>query len=143
MAKIKYMGASHVHTLEKGDNFGGLLSEGLSSDVVFNRENSWVVDSDEAGLSEDAVAILVKSGDFKDVTGKSRIPTNLHQQIFLAMPKSEGSDEVEEEPVAASDDDDTENENDTDPDKTKTGTGGAGSATTAGGSTRRTRGAGA
>ena len=100
MAKLKYMGSSHVHTLDKGDNFGGRLSEGLSSDVSFSRDNAWIVDTEEAGLSQEAVDVLTESGDFKDVTDAKRIPTNLHQQIFLGMAKSEASDSADEDEEA-------------------------------------------
>lgn len=91
MAKIKFMGSSHVHTLGKGDDFGGQLSEGLSKDVTFNRENNWVVDTDDAGLSEAAVKVLTDSGDFKDVSDLDRIPVNEHQKLFLGM---KGTEEV-------------------------------------------------
>lgn len=97
MPKIKFMGSSHEHKLRKGDDFGGQLSEGLPNEVKFNRENNWVVDSDEAGLSEDAVKILVKTEDFKDVSDLKRVPTNVHQQVFLGMPKSEGGDDEGDE----------------------------------------------
>lgn len=87
--QIKFMGSSHIHTLEKGDNFGGRLGEGIPKKVVFDTDNSWVVDAAEVGLTDAAVDVLIESGDFKDVTGMERIPTNLHQQIFLSMPASE------------------------------------------------------
>lgn len=106
--KVKFMGSSHEHTLDKGDNFGGRLGEGLPKKVVFNRDNGWVVDAAEVGLTDAAVAVLVESGDFKDVTDMERVPTNLHQQIFLQMPASEKvegeeDDSEDEEPVGASD----------------------------------------
>lgn len=130
--KLKYMGASHVHTLGKGDDFGGRLGTPIPQDVVFSRENSWVVDTDEVGLSADAVAVLVEvKEDFKDVTGRERIPTNLHQQIFLGLPKSEASDDVSDDEPAVPNDGDVAASK-VGPDDTPS--------TSAGGSTRRTRG---
>lgn len=91
--KVKYMGSSHEHSLESGDDFGGRLSEGLSSTVVFNRDNNWIVDTDEAGLSSEAVEVMIESGDFKDVTDLKRIPSNENQKIFLGMGASEKNEE--------------------------------------------------
>src|SRR5688572_4002801 len=96
MAKIKYMGASHRHLLKKGDDFGGRLAEGISSEVVFDRSNNWVVDTDDAGLSEDAVKVLVESGDFKDVSDRATIPPNEHQKIFLGMKSGEKVEDEEQ-----------------------------------------------
>lgn len=87
--KLKFMGTSHEHHLDKGDDFGGRISEGIPQAVVFNRDNNWVVDTDEVGLSAEAAAVLTESGDFKDVTDLKRIPANEHQRIFMAMGASE------------------------------------------------------
>lgn len=83
--KLKYMGVSHAHTLDKGDDFGGRLAEPLSQTVSFDRSNNWVVNTDEVGLSEDAVAIILTDRDFKDVSDMPRIPLNKHQTTFLGM----------------------------------------------------------
>lgn len=85
MARIKYMGSSHVHRLLKGDNFGGRLATPLPQEVRFDRSNDWIVDSNEVGLSPEAVSILVTDPDFRDVTGEEKLPLNKHQKIFLAM----------------------------------------------------------
>lgn len=98
MAKIKFMGSSHRHTLEKGDDFGGRLSEGIPKTVVFDKSNNWVVDSDEVGLSEDAVKILVDVGDVKDVSELKTIPPNEHQKIFLGMKSGEANEDADDEP---------------------------------------------
>lgn len=128
MGRIKFMGSSHEHRLVKGDDFSGRLSEGLSRDVVFNSANSWTVDTEDAGLSEDAVAILVESGDVKDVTSLKRIPTNTHQQIFLALPSTEAASSEDEAPAAAADK--------TGDAKAAAGVGAGTGGTAAGGSTR-------
>jgi hypothetical protein len=90
------MGMSHIHQLDKGYTFGGQLSEGIPKAVEFNRENGWVVDTEDAGLSDEAVALILADSDFKDVTDAKRVPTNLHQQTFLGMPKSEASDDSDD-----------------------------------------------
>lgn len=137
MAKIKFMGSSHVHNLAKGDDFGGRLSEGLSSDVTFNKENNWVVDSEEAGLSEEAVKILTESGDFKDVTDLKSVPANEHQKIFLGMGSTDkdatralSQEEVPEGQNLPEGDEPAQGSPEADPTP----------GTTVGGSTRRTRG---
>ena len=103
--RLKYMGSADVMRLNKGDDFGGRLSEGLSKEVVFDKSNNWVVDTDEAGLSEDAVTVLTdEDGNFKDVTDSSRVPSNLHQQMFMGHKKSVAADEVLTTSSSATDD---------------------------------------
>lgn len=98
MAKLKYMGSSHVHTLEKGDDFSGRLSEGIPKTVVFDQSNNWVVDSEESGLSEEAIKILTDVGDLKDVSDLKTIPANEHQKIFLGMKSGEANEDAGDEP---------------------------------------------
>lgn len=83
--KLKAMGSAHEHTLAEGDDFGGRVSTRLSKEVVFNRDNNWIVDTDEADISDEAAKVLVESGDFADVTDLERIPLNECQRIFYAM----------------------------------------------------------
>lgn len=85
MKKLKYMGMSHVHLLEQGDDFGGRLSEGIPQTVRFDRSNNWVVNTDEVGLTDAAVEVLLTDRSFKDVTDMKRIPLNRHQTTFLGM----------------------------------------------------------
>lgn len=112
MPKVKYMGASHVHELLEGDDFGGQLATPLKETVTFDRSNNWVVDAKEAGLSNEACEILLASGDFADVTKGERVPLNEHQKLFLAM--KDGTEEeapggtVVATGVASSDDSDSE-----------------------------------
>jgi hypothetical protein len=85
MSAIKYMGYADVAKVEQGDKVGGRLSDGLTATLVFNKDNNWVVDTDELGLSEDEVGALLEADPdrFKDVTGLKRVPSNLHQRAFL------------------------------------------------------------
>lgn len=94
MAKIKYLGTADIAVLERGEDFGGRLGEPLTKRVEFNyNTNRHVVDSDEVGLSDEAVALLVEDTDrFKDVTDVSRVPTSLHEQMFRGLPKSQGAE---------------------------------------------------
>jgi len=88
--KIKAMGSADVRRIDKGETWGGRLGTPLESALVFSKENHWVIDSDEAGISQTAVDLLLEDKEgFKDVTGLERVPTNLNQQLFQAMPKSE------------------------------------------------------
>lgn len=97
MAKIKYLGTADVCVLEKGENFGGRLAEPLPKRVEWNVDSAHLIDSDEAGLSADALTLLLEDRDrFKDVSDMSRIPTSLNEQIFRAMPKGETVEQTEE-----------------------------------------------
>lgn len=101
--KIKYMGTSDYRVLEKGENFGGQLAEPLSKRVVFSPENNHLIDSDEAGLSAEAIQLLLdldgtiygEAGlveededttktikEFKDVTDHRMIPSSLNQTTY-------------------------------------------------------------
>lgn len=100
MPRIKYMGTADERIIEKGDNFGGRLADGLTAELKFDRSNNWVVDTDELGLSEDAVALLLEDDGFKDVSNLARVPANEHQKIFLGMRGSEPNEvpaEVEDQ----------------------------------------------
>lgn len=90
MSKIKYMGLADIRRLEKGEDFGGRLGEPLDRDIEWNWENRHVIDTDDYdGVSEEFWSMLVEEDDFRDVTGAKRIPTNLAQQTWRAMPKTE------------------------------------------------------
>jgi hypothetical protein len=89
-SKIKYMGSSHVHYLDKGENFGERLATPLAKRVEWNLENGHLVDADQVGLSAEAVKLLTEApSEFKDVTGMERVPTSLGQQIWQGAKKSE------------------------------------------------------
>jgi hypothetical protein len=84
--KIKFMGSAHVQLLEKGENFGGRLAEGLSKELRWDQSNNWIIDTDDASLTDEQVEIILEDSEyFADVTDLDRIPTNAHQRIFLAM----------------------------------------------------------
>lgn len=85
MAKIKYMGMSHVHRLEAGDDFGGRLAKPLAKDVVFDESNRWVIDTNDSGLSRPAIEILLDDPDFLDVSDLEKIPVNKHQETFKGL----------------------------------------------------------
>ncbi len=110
MPRIKYMGSADVRTIEVGENFGGRLATPLSQSVRWDISNGWVVDTDQVGLSAEAVSLLAAEVGFLDVTGKELIPVNDNQKIFHAMSDPEpavaaelpapSADEVTEEVVA-------------------------------------------
>lgn len=91
--KVKYMGLADVRRLEKGEDFGGRLAEPLDRDIEWNWDNRHVIDTDEYdGVSEEFWSLLVEEDDFKDVSDLKRVPTNLAQQTWRALPKSEEGD---------------------------------------------------
>lgn len=141
MSKIKYLGTADVAVLEKGENFAGRLRDPLAQRVEWNVENGHVVDTDEVGLSDTAVELLLEDKDrFKDVTDLKRIPSSLNEQIFRGHSATK---------VADGEDDDDEVDEDTTgtaPAKAtaatksgaRTGASATGAAATAGGSTAGT-----
>lgn len=96
--KIKYLGSSTVRRLEKGEDWGGRLAAPLETAVVFGDANRQLIDTDEAGLSDEAVELLLEDPDFKDVTDAKRIPSSLHEKMFLGhgatirLPESDDPD---------------------------------------------------
>lgn len=102
--KIKYLGSADIRVIPTGDDFGGLIAEPVAQDIVWNRENRWVVDttSDEYSDVPDEVweAILDDREGFQDVTGFKRLPLNDHQRIFLAMKDGDQPTEAEEKAAA-------------------------------------------
>lgn len=101
MSKLKFMGSSHEHQLLADDTFGGRLATPLPQTVLFNRDNGWVVDTEEVGLSDAAVAILLEDeASFRDVTGHESIPPNLHQTTFLGIPEDANVAPVTDDYVA-------------------------------------------
>jgi hypothetical protein len=123
---IKYMGTSTYRVLEKGEDFGGRLSKdaALQGELRWTPENNHLIDTDNLDfeLSEDLIDLILEeetgmfdSGqrnedgtptedntiqtmrEFKDVTGLKRIPSSLHQQIYLGHKASTKADKVDEE----------------------------------------------
>jgi hypothetical protein len=108
---LKYMGTSDFRVFKKGEDFGGQLAEPLAKDVVFSPKNNHLIDTDEAGLSAEAVDLMLahegqvygEAGlnaeddgsdptstaktikEFKDVTNLKVIPPSLHQSTFLGL----------------------------------------------------------
>lgn len=95
MPKIKYLGSSDIVTVGKGENFSGRLADPITSDVVWSAENNFVVDTDEAGLSPEAVELLLEDSErFKNVDGMKRIPSSLNERMFAGHKASADPDEV-------------------------------------------------
>jgi hypothetical protein len=94
MAKIKYMGRSDVRVIEKNEDFGGQLAEKTTKEIRWDWDNKHIIDTDEVGLSETAVTLLLLDPELKDVSDLDRIPTNEAQQIWRAMPKTEDAKTV-------------------------------------------------
>lgn len=132
MAKIKFMGTSHVRRIDKGETWDGRLAEATTVDVVFDDDNNHVIDTEELGLSPEAVELLLEDQHFKDVTDLKRIPASAGDKLWRGVKEgtpnetvvnAEGQTLVDGEPV----DDGSGN-----PDAVVAGSSGAGGAQAAG-----------
>lgn len=127
MAKIKYMGTSDVRVFKKGEDFGGQLADPLTKDVRFTPKNNHVVDTEEAGLSDEAVALILglegvmyqvptatteddpsqdtakTIKEFKDVTDLKTIPPSLHQSTFLGIKERVANEDAVKAPSSEGD----------------------------------------
>lgn len=89
--RVKYMGTADVRLIEKGDNFGGQLHDGIASTLRFDESNAWTVDVGD--LPSEVVECLLAEPDFKDVTDLKRIPFNANQMTFRPTPQNAKSEE--------------------------------------------------
>lgn len=101
MAKIKYLGSADRVLVEKGENFSGRLADPLTKTVEWNAGNNFLIDSDEAGLSAEALSLLLEDKvRFKDVSDLKKIPTSLNEQIFRGLGKNDkAEDDAADVPV--------------------------------------------
>lgn len=84
--KVKYMGSADVRLIEAGEDFAGRLATPVATTVIFNKDNDWVVDTDDTDLSGEAVEFLLeKDQGFLDVTGLERVPVNLVQSTYYGL----------------------------------------------------------
>ena len=130
MAKIKYMGTADVRKLEKGEDFGGQLATPLDRDIEWNWDNRHVIDTEEIGLSEAVVTLLLEQDDFKDVSGQERIPVNEAQKLWKQMRGTEVDPSVKSSGTAETDESEAKVGGTSEASDTAAGT------TTVGGSTR-------
>lgn len=103
--QIKYMGTVDVRDFLESDTLGGLLGEPIGAYVAFNRENNWVIDTDDeayADVDPEVWVTLTETWptEFKNVSDFKRVPLNLHQKMFLGMVEGQQMT-VEEEDAAA------------------------------------------
>lgn len=98
--RLKFMGVADVKQVLAGDNIGGTLNEPLAVDLVWDRSNGWVIDTDEekyANVPDEVWEYLVLNDNFMDVTDFVRTPLNQNQKTFLGMREGEQKTEAEEE----------------------------------------------
>jgi hypothetical protein len=98
--KIKYMGTADVRVIPIGDMAGGTLPMPLDTEVVWDRSNNWVVDTDAeqyATVPPELWDYLVINDNFQNVSDFRQIPLNDHQRIFLAMKDGAQKTVVEEQ----------------------------------------------
>ena len=96
---VKYMGIADVARLEKGEDCGGQLANGLTVDLEWNKDNKWVVEIPEGVPDVFIDTLLDHEGErFKEVTDLERIPLNTHQTTFMAMKQSIPATALKDQP---------------------------------------------
>lgn len=85
MARVKYMGTSDVRYVPAGSDFGGRLTTPTQSDVVWDKHNNHVVNTDEVGLSPEAVQLLLTDTDFLDVSDLEVLPLSEGDKMFRGL----------------------------------------------------------
>lgn len=84
--KIQYRGTSDVVRILAGEDWGGRLADPISQKVEWNRKNNHLVSTDDVGLSDAAVELLLEDTDrFLDVTDREVIPINGWQKMWGGM----------------------------------------------------------
>lgn len=86
--KVKYMGTADVRIIPIGDMAGGTLPMPLDTEIVWDRSNNWVVDTEDeayATVPPELWDYIVLNDNFQNVSDFRQIPLNDHQRIFLAM----------------------------------------------------------
>lgn len=109
--KIKYMGSSDIHFIDAGENWSGELAEPLSKRVQWDWDNNHVVDAEEAGLSDEALELLLEdSENFRDVTDLKRVPRGQADKLWRGQRDNTNTNLVSAPPppTGASDDEDAE-----------------------------------
>lgn len=85
MPRIKYMGTADVRYIQAGNDFGGRLATPTPKDVVWDQHNNFIVDTDELGLSSEAVELLLTDSEFLSVEGMEKIPLSEGDKMFRGM----------------------------------------------------------
>lgn len=95
---IKYMGTSHIHRLEVGEDFGGQLAKPLEEDLEWNIDNHHVLEVD---LPKEAMELLLEEPGFIDVSDMERIPRSEAEDLYRPLPTktvAHSPEGVQEEP---------------------------------------------
>lgn len=88
MARVKYMGKSHVRRFEKGEDWGGRLEQPLDQDIEFNLASGHVADLSE--VPDYIVALILEDPEFKDVSDYQVAPTGQAEQLYNGVQQSTG-----------------------------------------------------
>ncbi len=81
--KIKFVGDVDVRVIEKGETWGGRLSEPLDKELRWDWSNNHLLETDD--LSAEALELLLEDDEFVDVTNAKTIPVAAVAKRRLAM----------------------------------------------------------
>lgn len=87
--KLQYDGTSDFVILNVGEDWAGRLATPLATKIVFSPENNHIVDSDEVGLSDVAIELLLEDPAYRDVTDMERIPATQWQKMWGGIVEKE------------------------------------------------------
>ena len=83
---VKYIGTADIARLPVGENFSGRLAEPLKKEVQFDWGNDHVVDCHKAGMSAEAIELLLEDkARFVDVTGKKVRPVGANERLWRGV----------------------------------------------------------
>lgn len=90
MARVKYMGTSHIRAFEAGETWGNRLATPLASDIEFNLANGHIVDTNEQEIPDEVVELILEDPEFVDVSNHSVAPTGAAEQLYYGKAASAG-----------------------------------------------------
>lgn len=90
MARLKYMGTSHVRTFEKGETWNNRLDTPLAADIEFKLSEGHVIDTSAADIPESVVSLILEDPEFTDISDFEVAPTGYAEQLYLGRPVSQG-----------------------------------------------------
>jgi hypothetical protein len=96
--KIKYIGIADRAVLDEGEDFGGRLAKPLKKKIVWDWGNRHIVDAGKAGLSDEALELLLADDTrFIDVSNDKIVPLGLHEKTWKAMREAPSEDTEEDD----------------------------------------------
>lgn len=96
MSRIKYLGSADRRSIPKGTNWKGRLPESTQKELVWSHENHFIVDTEEAELTDEQVQLILEDSNFRDVSDLKMIPQSISEQRRTGVTKV-SADSVSEE----------------------------------------------